>query len=196
MSFDITYYSFNSVRADKGWAEKGSAKIEELKKWYPNFRDDNEDQVWEVKNQIKQLDLEFGGVRNLDFANAVITEDSKRLIYYIAALHEVYKLEQVEETVTKDNLITIFTNLNQEKVNASAQLLEGEGFEFEDAKTAIVSFLIEMKPLTKDLIDHVDSVVYVDYHGSVDGEPKEVEEMLIQRVESKFQAYSHLLQGI
>jgi len=192
MSFDITYYSFNATRADKNWLEQGQVKVDSMLKSYENQDTKNLDFVDEIKNNLKQIDLELGGISNLDFGDAVITNDSKRLIYYVGALHEVFNLEQDSETITRDNFIYIFKNINQENINKVVTLLEGEGFEFEDAKTSIVSFLIETKPLVKDLVEHSDSVVYVDYHGSVDGEPKEVEELLNQRVETNYNKYCEI----
>lgn len=190
MSFDITYYSFNDKRADEAWIDKGDKKIEKLAEIYKNINLLEPENIGEVKAEIKNLDLEIGGVRNSEFAGAVIIEESKCLIVFLTALHKVFGLVCETETVTKENLVYIYKNLASEKINEAAQLCAEElGYDFESAKTALVSLLIEMKPVVNDLLKFEDSRLYVDYHNSIDGEPKEVEDFLNKRAETLFEKY-------
>ncbi len=188
MSFDITYYSFNAERADNNWKERGASKITELTKTYSDVT--LSDHADELIDAFKNIDLELGGIRNAVFAGAVIIEDPELLVHCITALHETYGLHVESETLEKANILYIYKNLNPEKVTEAAVIFSNEiGFDVEEAKKYIMSFLSELKPVVNDLVETDGSVLYVDYHNSIDGEPKEVEDLLNQRAKEKFDTY-------
>jgi hypothetical protein len=187
MSFYITYYSFSPERADKKWASDGDTKILELAKIYPNSDLASPDIVEEVIAELKNADLELGGVSNKEFAGAVIIEESKSLMGCIDALHIVYGLIAESETLIKENLFHIYKNLLPEKIDEAAKLFKFG--DFEESKSYITSFLIEMKPIVSDLIETSDALLYVNYHGSVDGEPKDVDDLLFTRAKMLFDTY-------
>jgi hypothetical protein len=137
---------------------------------------------------IREIDLEFGSVQNLYREDGVMSENKWLESLCISSLLQAFDIEK--EMPNKEELISMYRNLDVEKFEvAAAKLSEEASLHVREATVVLRHFLEEIKPVVLDLSQNQNSLFYVDYGGSIDSFPDTVVKLLDSRARAIFKNF-------
>jgi len=198
MSLDLYYDSFSQKRADEHWKNL-SNDLEQYKKGI-DFKFDvsvNTDALGilsdpkyskvegEVLHALRQLDLAYGSVRCWPM------ESIKCEFAVVGSLAQAVGVPYENGYITKEDLITLFKEINQETVLKAVPILNRDlHWDDNESKSAIMEWLGNVRPVALDLKDNEDTIFINEVNGEI--APDSADELLKKRVKDHHDQFAHL----
>lgn len=142
----------------------------------------------QLLSDLKYLDIYYGSVSNDGFENPRIEYNLREVLSKL--LHSKSK----DGVSTRDEWVHVFQNVNSEIVREAANRLAKEmGWERDEAEQEIMDYLRSVRPVVKDLKETSDAIFIISYGGAEEVEPKNIDELLLDRAKEHAEKYRGLL---